>query len=145
MKHKLFDYKPKYKSYKDRILNKILEKGNKLIYQCRRCRSKNIIYNETKRQTQFKIIKSHKSTTEKNLINCKQLHTVSFNNKKLVNNNISSRKSEMEINVKPKNNLTGKKKFSSLQLKLKQSELDQEKLKNEKVTSSIFDFLQNLS
>lgn len=145
MKHKLFDYKPKYKSYKDRILNKIIEKGNKLIYQCRRCRSKNIIYNETKRQTQFKIIKSNKTTTDKNLINCKQLHTVSFNNKKLTNNNISSGKSEMEIKVKPKNNLAGKKKFSSLQLKLKQSELDQEKLKSEKVTSSIFDFLQNLS
>lgn len=144
MKYKLFDYKPKYKSYKDRILNKIMEKGNRLIYQCKRCRSKNIIYNETKRLTQFKLVKSSKSSTDKNLINCKQMHTVSFNNKKL-SNNISSQNIEMKVNNQPKTNLTGKKKFSSLQLKLKQSELDQEKLKNEKVTSSIFDFLQNLS
>ena len=72
------------------------------------------------------------------------MHTVTFNNKKLINNsNNISIKSKIEVNIK--NNLTGKKKFSSLQLKLKQSELDQEKIQNEKVTSSIFDFLQNLS
>jgi hypothetical protein len=32
-------------------------KGNQLIYQCKRCQSKNVIYYETRRQTQFKLIK----------------------------------------------------------------------------------------
>ena len=121
-------------------------KGNQLIYQCKRCQSKNVIYYETRRQTQFKLIKKKRSIIDTSNINLKPIHSVCFNNKKLVNtDNISNAKLQTEkVKNYPRNNSTGKKKFSSLQLKLKQSEIDQEKHNNEKVSSSIFDFLKKL-
>lgn len=138
MKYKLFGNKPIHKSYKDNLLNKIINQGNQLIYQCKRCQSKNIIYKEKKRQTAFKLLKLNKESVEKNLTNGTSTHSVSFN--KILNNNVFSNTDQVK-----KNSFRGRKKFSSLQLKLKQNELDQERIKNQQKSSGLFDFLQQLS
>jgi hypothetical protein len=136
MKYKLFNYKPKYKSYKDKLLQKILNKGIKLIYKCKRCLNNNLILNETKRDmSSFKIIKLNKNDLNKNLKekarSSKTIHSVSFN--KVLNNAEVS-------NLQKKNVFSGKKKFQSLHLKLKQNEMEQETIKNQK-NRSLTDFL----
>ena len=68
MKYKIFNFKPKHKSYKDKLIHKILNKGIKLIYKCKRCLNNNLILNETKREmTSFKIIKPNTNDLNKNL------------------------------------------------------------------------------
>lgn len=137
MKYKLFNKKPTHNSYKDKLLNKIINQGNQLIYQCKRCSSKNIIYKEKKRQTAFKLIKLDKISVEKSLVDGVNAHSVSFN-KILANNDAS-----IVVDVKKKT-FSGRKKFSSLQLKLKQNELDQERVKSQQKSTGLFDFLQQL-
>ena len=141
MKYKLFNYKPKYKSYKDKLLKKVLNKGIGLVYKCKRCMTKNIILHETKRDCSFKPIKLNQNSLDKNLKlkakTSKTIHTVSFNK------TMNSASDEIVVNTK-RNNFVGKNKFQSLQLKLKQNEMEQERLKSQK-QRSLTDFLMQLT
>lgn len=141
MKYKLFSYKPKYKSYKDKLLKKLLNKGIDLVYKCKRCMSTNKILHETKRECSFKPIKLSRNSLDKNLKlkakASKTIHTLSFN--KTINT------ADEEISVKSRRGTNvGKNKFQSLQLKLKQNEMEQERLKCLK-QRNLTDFLTQLS
>ena len=139
-KYKLLSYKPKYKSYKDRLLKNILNKGITLVYECKRCKSKNLIVNEVNRQG-LKEKKLNKNENKKSLLNSIKNSQFAFNNKSAI-----SIKADTNGSAKPKP-LTTKKKFQSLQTKLKQNELEQERLKQQKNSSfgSLADFLQQLT
>lgn len=136
-KYRLFNYKPKYKSYKDRLITKILNKGIRLVYKCKRCRSKNVILNETKRDCSFKPVKMNNKNLDKNLKvkakTSKTIHTTSFISINLVGNHDKTKM----------NGLAGKKKFQSLQIKLKQNELEQNLNKSKQ--KSLADFLTQLT
>jgi hypothetical protein len=140
-KFKLFNYKPKYKSYKDKLLKKLLSKGIDLVYKCKRCMSKNIILHETKRDCSFKPIKLNQNLFDKNLKlkakTSKTIHTVSFNK------TMNSVSDEISVNAR-RTSFGGKKKFQSLQLKLKQNEIEQERLKSQK-QRSLTDFLMQMT
>lgn len=138
MKYKLFNYKPKYKSYKDKLIKKILNKGIDLVYKCKRCSSSNMILHETKRNCSFKLIKLNKKNLDKSLLEkaktSKTIHSTSFNSKVNAPVLIETKKSIFN----------GKKKFQSLQARLKQNEMEQQSAKNRQQLS-LNDFLMQLT
>ena len=156
-KYKLFDCKPRYNSYKDKLLSNIIKKGIRMIYKCKRCGSKNLILNQAKRKNDLKLIKFNKHSFLKNLkekvIKGKVPHSVSFNNtvdktKQLISNSktldnlVVYNQNSMASKAKL---LSGKKKFQSLQVKLRQSEEESTKNQSQKSTASLNDFLMQLT
>ena len=141
-KHKLFDYKPKYKSYKDKLLNKIMNKGVKLVYECKRCKSKNLIFDETKRQTKFRY---NKKLSQKN-VSIEAIHSVTLNKNSATKKPVLLNRTfeETTVIVSKSKAFAGRKKFQSLQIKLKQNEIEQENLKKRQ-SCSLSDFLQKLT
>lgn len=142
-RHKLFNFKPKYKSYKDVLLKKLLNKGIRLIYECKRCKTKNCILDEVKRP-ETKCVKVNKSQTKKHQDKLIQSSEFSFNKQ-----NVIKCPPDSEIVVKTRKFNT-RKKFQSLQTMLKQNEMEQEMTrkeqeKNRNKFGSLADFLQKLS
>ncbi|CAF0786309.1 unnamed protein product [Brachionus calyciflorus] len=138
-KLKLFDYKPKLDSFKDKVIKNAIYKGIELIYECKRCNYKNIIVNEIKRQN-LKCLKSTKTLNEKKFKQDLSKSSLKFNSKIHAQNVQSEKPTIIKSNAI-------KKKFQSLQLKLKQNEIDQEKLKSKTTSSfgSLADFLEKLN
>jgi hypothetical protein len=141
-KHKLFDYRPKYKSYRDKLIKNVLNRGIKLVYECKSCKKRNVIIDELKRKQMKPVSKLTKKLREKSLVNTKFL----FNSKSAPNlqNNLTQNNYKKASLVISNNN--AKKKFASLQMRLKLSETEEEKLKMQKEQSfgSLASFLQNL-
>ena len=143
-KYKLFNYKPKYKSYKDTLLKNLLKKGIKLIYECRRCKTKNVILNELKR-VDTKEIRLTKEESKKNLDKLIKSSEFSFNSSSA---KLSNGQSGGAIIINKKMN--ARKKFQSLQTKLKQNEQQQELIrkeqeKNKNRFGTLADFLQQIT
>jgi hypothetical protein len=132
-KYKLFSYKPKYKSYKDLLIKNAINRGIKLVYECKRCKSRNVILSELKR----------------NEIRPVRVSAVIAN--KFQNLQIKTASSLLPAVNKPQEvalaKSVPKKKFASLQQKLKQSQAEQERLAcaKEKSFGSLASFLQNLT
>ena len=129
---KLFDYKPRLNSYKEKLVKKVIDKGISLIYECKKCKFKNLIYNEIKRKD-LNCLKPSEKMKEKK-----------FNQD--LNNSFLKFNSKVEWKPSQKPNAI-KKKFQSLQLKLRQNELEQQKSKEKTINSfgSLADFLEKLS
>ena len=138
-KHKLADYKPRYKSYKEKLLKKSVCRGVRLIYECKRCKSRNVIIQEIKR-AELKTIKLKRPIERVNLASKFVLNSLSAVNKQ-------QPKQTTCALVSKTNSTAVKKKFLSLQLKLKQSEMEQERVRNEKEKTfgSLASFLEDLS
>jgi hypothetical protein len=131
---KLENYKPRYKSFKSKQVNNCLKRSIKLIYRCKRCKSKNLILKEINRP-EPRLIKLKRS--EKAL----KISNKLLFQKRIAQNDLASQE-------KDKTNVTiARKNYKSLQMKLKQSEMEQERLKNEQKNASanLFDFLQKLN
>jgi hypothetical protein len=96
-KYKFFNYKPRYNSYKQKLIKNIVKKGIKIFYKCKSCNQRNYLLNEITR-------------AELNL----------KNNLKYKSFNIDQNNSKKPIN----NSKNLKKKFNSLQMKLKQDEFE---------------------
>jgi hypothetical protein len=140
-KHKLFSYKPKYKSYKDLLIKNAINRGIRLVYECKRCKSKNVVLSELKR-IDTRTVKASALMSDKfrklQIKPASSLLPTMNNTIRLANNQ------EVRRNVAP---VVAKKKFASLQQKLKQSQIEQERAMSEKEKSfgNLASFLQNLT
>lgn len=148
-KHKLSNLKPKYKSYKDKLLKNIQSNGIRLVFKCLKCNSKNYILKNINRAYKLKIIKSKiknlgtklKKPDPKPIIN-NQIYNINKTKNQLSNESVNKTAIDKII---PASGM--KRRFQSLQMKLKMSEAEQEKSKKEKQSSfgNLSDFLQKLS
>lgn len=125
-KYKLLSYKPKYKSYKDRLLKNILNKGITLVYECKRCKSKNLIVNEVNRQG-LKEKKLNKNENKKSLLNSIKNSQFAFNNKSAMSIKADTNGS---AKLKP---LTTKKNFKVYRPSLNKTSLNKRDLNNKKI------------
>lgn len=147
-KHKLLNFKPKYRSLKEKIIDNVMKRSMKLIYECKRCKSKNLIVKELNR-TAPKLFNLNKKAKEKKIqLDIKNSRFI-FNNKNKNNTNPTVKDSDKANNLSSSNDsiVVRDRRLKTLQAKLKQSELQQEKTKNEKKVSfgNLADFLQKLS
>ena len=128
-KHKLFGYKPRHNSYRDKQLKSVLNRGAKLVYQCKKCSSKNYVLREVNKDSSLRLIKSvHKSRSTK--VKWPMAPVVKEDPKPVVAKSLNS-----------------KKKFMSLQTILKRNELLEQQMnaQRQSTVSSLSDFLQKLS
>jgi hypothetical protein len=133
---KLFEWKPKYNSYKDRLVKRILDKGIRLIYKCKRCGSKNIMIKEFKRDVKnMKFVRFGKQIPKTQIKNT--LTNVKLNKIELPSHQATSTKSK---------GYAIKKKHLSLQLKLNQNEQKQREINEKKKcqSGSLADFLLSI-
>ncbi len=150
-RHKLFNFKPKYKSYKDALLKKLLNKGVRLVYECKSCKAKNCILDEVKRP-ETKCVKPNKAQSRKYAEKVRLESEFTFNSKnsKSSSSNCNvDREGGGDIVVRHRK-MNPRKKFQSLQTMLKQNEMEQdlfrkEQEKNRNKFGSLADFLQKLS
>jgi hypothetical protein len=152
-RHKLFNFKPKYKSYKDVLLKKLINKGVRLIYECKSCKAKNCILDEVKRP-ETKCVKTNKAQSRKYQEKLRLESEFTFNSKMsksplptLSNQNNVTGGGEIVVRHKK---INPRKKFQSLQTMLKQNEMEQdlirkEQEKNKNKFGSLADFLQKIS
>lgn len=128
-RHKSLGFTPKFKSFKYKLLKNVANRSMKLIYECRRCRARNLIVKELNRPAPKLIPIDPKRENNRP-------------NKKLKVPVIVKRAPEV---IRPMDsNKSRDKKFKSLQAKLKHSELQQEMAKKSSI-GSLADFLQKLN
>lgn len=169
-RHKLLNIAPKYKSFREKLLANIKNRSMRLVYECKRCGTRNLIVKELNRpaprtmqlghQKKKKILQPVDKKDKKNSIQIKEnkLHQSQLPrllpqpSPRVPPVNHPPRP-VIEFNKRPPPVTTNDslksrdKKFKSLQAKLKHSELEQEAAKNQKKTSlgSLADFLQKLT
>ena len=136
-KYKLLNYKPRYKSYKDILIQRILDRGLKLVYQCKRCKSKNLIFRELNRGDALKPIKVKQPKRRDQVVRDSLLKRYQLKKQQEAQAQNRQKASDPKLKIK---------KFQSLQSMLKKSELEEENLKRERERSqtSLSDFLQKL-
>jgi len=134
-KHRLGLYRPKYKSYKDKLIKRTLNKGVRLVYECKRCKFRNLIMKEIRRKEVRQILNKSKDPSEQ-LANLDQFKLIS--NKKI-------QKADFHIEKVQITKSSVKRKFQSLQTKLLKNEIEvQNKTKNNNSGPNLGDFLQSL-
>jgi hypothetical protein len=137
-KHRLFNYRPKYKSYKDRIVRKVICKGLELIYECRACTGKNVIVREVRRSELRTVTVAAKF---------RSMHIRPAGSLLNVAGVTSAGRAAVSLGAMRPPVTVAKNKFKSLQAKLKQSEAEQARQRSEKERSfgSLASFLENLN
>lgn len=119
-KYKFFKYKPRYNSYKFKLIKNIVKKGIKIVYKCKSCEQKNNLLKEIYRE---EMMMKTPNDTKCQVIPCFE---IKYNFKKQLNSN--------SVNLK--------RKFNSLQIKLKQDELE---MQNKNNFLSLSQFLEELT
>lgn len=133
-KHRLFNKKYKYNSYKHRLVKKLIKTSVKLVYKCKKCQKNNIIYKQDQRNNfdQLKFVtnkvKNDKIKTQTILLKYQQ-------------SNSSSSNTTSSTSIKQKN-FHRNKKFQSLKLAFE----NEKKLNKAQTqsTSSLTDFLEKI-
>lgn len=134
-KHRLNLYRPKYKSYKDKFIKNTLNKGVRLIYECKRCKFRNVIMKELKRKEVRQIVNKSKDSVQQ-IANFDQFKLISY--KKIQHTDLQVEKVQFTKS-------SVKRKFQSLQTKLLKNEIEQQnKKKNSNSGANLGDFLQSL-
>jgi hypothetical protein len=106
-KHKLYNKKFKYNSYKQRLVQKIIKNSVQVFYKCKKCKSNNLIFKEKQRNNLEKI----KLITSRN-VKTKNNYDLLINKSKSL---IKSSSETTSASKKQKNFLRNKK-FQSLKL-----------------------------
>ena len=168
-RYKLLSKQPSFKSFKEKLLKSVTHRSMRLIYECRRCKSRNLIVRELNHPepkiVQLNRRRHHKkkdaiTNTKKSSKNFIDLKPIISTGRTLVMNKIIAAAAKPAVNNINKNksmfvpptqqadsNKARDRKFKTLQAKLKHSESQQEMAKNEKKSSfgSLADFLEKLN
>jgi len=146
-RHKCLDYKAKYKSYKHHVLQNLLVKGVQLVYECKRCKARNVVFKEIKRNTNsLKTVdlSGKKSIDRHQNLKNRQIIPPTLLNKTTIITNSETVSATAVVSISKK--AATKRRFQSLQHKLKESETKQAQYKEQKQSgsASLLDFLQRL-
>ena len=137
----------KYKSYKDKLLKHVANRGIQLVYECSRCKSKTKVIRELRRSPlKFPRVKRVRQTGKEQQATKTPTSATSKSNVITPKNVIHVNEASKAPSSTSGRSVNSKRKFQSLQLKLKENELEQARIK---AASSSFgnlaDFLQQLS
>jgi len=156
-RYKRLVLKYRYKSYRSRLIKQIENKSIKLVYQCKKCQSKNLVFKELRRLTPLSLIQPRQSKVQKKasqstLKNEATTKPVLSNKSSQYNQSVFKIPSSLNSNISQNNVSTSKiskpknKKFQNLKLKL-EAEMREQKEKatqNFSTTTSLLDFLQRV-
>lgn len=164
-RYKLLSKQPSFKSFKEKLLRSVTRRSMRLIYECRRCKSRNLIVRELN-HPEPKIVQLNRQRYQKKKDAITNTKTSSKNIPDVKTSTSTGRTlTKPAAAPKPVNNINKNKsmfvpptqqadsskardrKFKTLQAKLKHSESQQEMAKNEKKSSfgSLADFLEKLN
>lgn len=122
-------------SFVNKLATRLIKRGFKLVYSCKRCGSRNVMIDELKRD-QIKFVNKDRLKASGAAALAKFLSS---------SHNKSREESAPSVLKKP--NTNDRRRFQSLKMKLKQNDWEQEKMarEKEKSASSLASFLQNLT